>query len=1360
MENIGQRDSEYISTETMNRPLEHDQNREATSSIRGYVYQAYQSVLAWMRLKEEDVLYLEAAEDFDIHETNSVIVTQVKNTEGSGSITLRSKDVVEAINNYWRHKQSNPDRTVRFRFLTTAIPGQEKGGSFGEIGKGINYWVLAARDEQVAVEPIKAFLLDLALDEPLKAFLKTCDDGSLRRDLILGIQWDTGSKPKDGLIADIEERLINHGNRKGIDSYHSRKALDTLLRRIADLLSSQDVRRLTFAEFCMAFDEATMELMPKGEAAALRSIASQLNPLAKTSTLTTLLQAPRILDKPLPLVQGAVPRDELVVKYAAILRQHGAIIFRGSTGLGKTSLARMVTDKLGGEWAWACFRGREPAQIGDFLSRAAFEFKVHELTSQIVLDDLDIGAVAKFERELLALVFSIVNIGGFVVITGPSLCPPDLLNKLWLPPECDQAVPYLNERDVAAIVMLHGLEDNQKLQKWSNVIWLTTQGHPQLVHARIRNLQSKNWPPVEDMTWLQKDDLQPEMDASRRRLSNEIPSDGARSLAYRLSLMVENFSRKIALNLAQLSPPISLAGESFDLLVGPWIEKIGEDSYRVSPLLLYQGKEVLTLAETNAVHEKITLEILGRKSLSPYDVGTVLSHALIARSVQALIQITHAIMTAKSEVWRAIGDTVFWFSTLALEPGQQIFGENLFIDFMLRLSQFRVAAASKQIDKAHAIMDRTCEVLAMQKEEVSIANTAMAYLTFLLAIEIPIPPRRSVDMLSRLIDISKTKDDFGDMLQRLLDKDTLGLSLAGLTPAQTLFTFEAARITGLEDMKELLEALNDLESEKRSYLLAAIETSDVVGADLLVGSAWWRDASKDQLVIGKAISILRFAVEVGQAWQAQKLVRAAYVAMSVIHDEYGNTPDAALSILDEAEEVVGKNDARLLNQRAKVFLHMSRVPEALELFERALEFGALPNVEQMFAARSGGIAAARTGDWSRAEHLFLTGSGVVAQTEDMTRMAVGLLADAAFARWKQGKAVESLTLYSDVLKKLESIPIDDNLKNRYLHAVVRHSLLWIDHTDDANGNNIAEPLPGVCSNQEPHEGFKDLEIKDMPTIWGMLGSLDTKLGTGLQLAKMAKERCGGKLPLLMESSQRYSSYQVLFKNINVASAIRVFVEMYESLQFIKTMEDKELDRWATTEIPPLPADYWSFPDKREDLLYRLLSVAITVTCYDLNAPLPLDNWQNDLAVYGIKGQEVDQFIDIITGKVQPKSDEFLQTAANCLFRLREQSLSPNDLFVVHFRLLNFLSQGEWGYYSGKPFANLLSQQWQYVADHQKFAFNSPKLYVPMLHEKCADTSLSGYSKAASILEVAASATGVRLATSGLQFLSQIKDRRK
>ena len=104
---------------------------------------------------------------------------------------------------------------------------------------------------------------------------------------------------------------------------------------------------MTYAEFCLAFDEATMELMPRGEAAVLRSVINQIHPIAKNTLLTDLLQAPRVLDDPLPLIQGVAKRDQLVTKYVAILRRHRTIILRGSTGLGKTSLARLVTDNLG-----------------------------------------------------------------------------------------------------------------------------------------------------------------------------------------------------------------------------------------------------------------------------------------------------------------------------------------------------------------------------------------------------------------------------------------------------------------------------------------------------------------------------------------------------------------------------------------------------------------------------------------------------------------------------------------------------------------------------------------------------------------------------------------------------------------------------------------------------------------------------------------------------------------------------------------------------------------------------------------------------------------------------------------------------
>jgi len=47
-------------------PLASDPNRQATDTIKGYVYQAWESLHAWINLKEDEVLYLEGAEDVDL----------------------------------------------------------------------------------------------------------------------------------------------------------------------------------------------------------------------------------------------------------------------------------------------------------------------------------------------------------------------------------------------------------------------------------------------------------------------------------------------------------------------------------------------------------------------------------------------------------------------------------------------------------------------------------------------------------------------------------------------------------------------------------------------------------------------------------------------------------------------------------------------------------------------------------------------------------------------------------------------------------------------------------------------------------------------------------------------------------------------------------------------------------------------------------------------------------------------------------------------------------------------------------------------------------------------------------------------
>jgi hypothetical protein len=689
-----------------------DKRREATDSIRGYVYQAYQSVLAWIRLGKDEVLFLEGAEDFDVHSVDSVTATQVKDTAGSGTLTLRSGDAIAAINNFWRHRQNNPDKKVSLRFLTTALPGRERRGEFGGIATGIEYWSAAKRDVALSLEPLRSLLLSLTLEPSLAEFLRRSDDHAIRKDLVCHIDWDVGSKPIDGLVAAIKDNLVCFGAGIGVDSYQSEKVLDTLLRRVADLLGSHGERRLSYADFVREFEQATMELVSREEAIILRAATGQLAQLVKIATnpiLADLSITPIVLGAPMRLMEGVASRTNLVNALAGILGRHGVLFLHGSTGLGKTSLAQLLVDKIGGEWVWAGFRGRDPRQIAEHLKRATFEIKVYGLPPQVVLDDLDLASWAQFERELLSLVFSLSNQGGAFVVTGPTPCPSDLLAKLWLPQDCDREVPYLDESDVREVFVRHGLADSEKMEHWSRLTWLFTTGHPQLVHARVRNLQSKGWPPVMETDLLQTEDLEQVRTTIRRRLVDELPSEGARYNAYRLSLTTGEFSRQTALDLAQLPPPVVLPGEAFDSLVGPWIEALGSDCYRISPLLRDAGNKVLSAPEQTAVHETIAFGILKCGTLVPHEFGTALGHAFSAKSDKALFLLAEGLVTSEHEPSKAIGGAFFWFPAMALQPGQHL-STNPLTDFMLRLAQFRIAVGDRQADKALLLMDRAVEL--------------------------------------------------------------------------------------------------------------------------------------------------------------------------------------------------------------------------------------------------------------------------------------------------------------------------------------------------------------------------------------------------------------------------------------------------------------------------------------------------------------------------------------------------------------------------------------------------------------------------------------------------------------------------
>ena len=133
-----------------------DSKRQATDSIEGYRYQILHSVNAWLDLADNDILYLEVAEDFDIESDDTFTTTQVKHTQDN--ITLRSQQVIDGINNYWELRTNNPDRRVKFRLLTKSKIGKEQDDLFEKGKRGLEVWNRCSGDE-AAIEKISNFLL-------------------------------------------------------------------------------------------------------------------------------------------------------------------------------------------------------------------------------------------------------------------------------------------------------------------------------------------------------------------------------------------------------------------------------------------------------------------------------------------------------------------------------------------------------------------------------------------------------------------------------------------------------------------------------------------------------------------------------------------------------------------------------------------------------------------------------------------------------------------------------------------------------------------------------------------------------------------------------------------------------------------------------------------------------------------------------------------------------------------------------------------------------------------------------------------------------------------------------------------------
>lgn len=108
-------------------------DRDASPTIRGFVYQVDLTIDRWLDLGGEDILELERGEDIDrvsrgVTATGTTdwdrLMEQVKHRDAA--VTLRSTSLRSALANFFEHGRLNPGGRIRFRFTTNATSGKER----------------------------------------------------------------------------------------------------------------------------------------------------------------------------------------------------------------------------------------------------------------------------------------------------------------------------------------------------------------------------------------------------------------------------------------------------------------------------------------------------------------------------------------------------------------------------------------------------------------------------------------------------------------------------------------------------------------------------------------------------------------------------------------------------------------------------------------------------------------------------------------------------------------------------------------------------------------------------------------------------------------------------------------------------------------------------------------------------------------------------------------------------------------------------------------------------------------------------------------------------------------------------------
>lgn len=662
-----------------------DPATQAVASLRGYAYQLYVSALAWIDLRPDQLLYLEVAKDYAVAAADALRAVEVKDTP-STTVTVNAQDVLDTIDHFVDLIARNSGKPINLRFLCTApISIERKKVDRAGGVPTLEYWRRAASGADAA--PLRKVLKRAKLTSRARDFIEARDDDALRRDLLQCIHWDCGQPDLDAVARELGGALIRYGaGTLGATAAEKDRLQSATLFHVLNTIVKPDPakRCLSAADLQIVLEQATAVVLRRPDFESLMRAAIPQTSAAAVETAPPVLE----LERNIPIPPVLACRAEYTAKLLTLVRNKGAIAITGSTGSGKTMMARQVARLHGGHWHLLDLRDVSPAGAVQRLEYAQSSLGSAN-THGVIIDDLNVIEDPGARRAASRLVSALRRRDALCLVTSYNPPSSRALSELGLDKTSCVAAAELSAEEVAAIIVSAGGDG----ARWSRAVYSAGGfGHPQLVMAVVSGLATRSWPDEELRSlrsFSRSVDVEEERLATRRRLFDALPSEAA-SLLYRTSLLFGRFERPLVLALGALPVPVNAPGAELDRLIGPWIEQIGAAELRMSPLLQNAGQEIMAPAEQQAVHRAAAEHIAGGQRMPMDKADAAFLHALLGKSERTLVDLAHATIWATPEQRRIICE---WSSSLLLHRlDRRIYPDNPTLSILLRLAQFRLAA--------------------------------------------------------------------------------------------------------------------------------------------------------------------------------------------------------------------------------------------------------------------------------------------------------------------------------------------------------------------------------------------------------------------------------------------------------------------------------------------------------------------------------------------------------------------------------------------------------------------------------------------------------------------------------------------